>query len=57
MKLHIILRRGDPHSEIENEETPGDKPCGPVSTMYHLRGLVVHSGQSSGGHYYFIQLK
>jgi len=51
-----------PHSDDSDEEkekkTPGDKPGGRVSTKYRLRGLVVHSGQASGGHYYsFIQLK
>lgn len=25
---------------------------GEVSTQYLLRGIVVHSGQASGGHYY-----
>ena len=30
----------------------------PVSTTYRLRGIVVHSGQASGGHYYsFIHMK
>ena len=48
-----------PHSEDEKEKkTPGDEPNEEVSTKYRLRGLVVHSGQASGGHYYsFIQLK
>ena len=48
-----------PHSEDEKEKkTPGDEPNEDVSTKYRLRGLVVHSGQASGGHYYsFIQLK
>ena len=48
-----------PLSEDEKEKkTPGDEPNEEVSTKYRLRGLVVHSGQASGGHYYsFIQLK
>ena len=42
----------------EVKRTPGDEPGGGVSTQYRLRGIVVHSGQASGGHYYsFIQLK
>ena len=29
-----------------------------MSTTYRLRGIVVHSGQASGGHYYsFIHIK
>ena len=37
---------------------PGDRPETPVSTHYHLRGIVVHSGQASGGHYYsFIRVR
>ena len=28
------------------------------TTKYHLKGIVVHSGQASGGHYYsFIHVK
>lgn len=37
---------------------PGDEPGEGVSTKYRLRGIVVHSGQASGGHYYsFIQVR
>ncbi len=44
--------------EKEVVKTPGDEPGGGVSTKYRLRGVVVHSGQASGGHYYsFIHLR
>ena len=37
---------------------PGDEPGQGVSSKYRLRGVVVHSGQASGGHYYsFIYLR
>lgn len=37
---------------------PGDEPGPDVSSKYRLRGVVVHSGQASGGHYYsFIYLR
>ena len=58
-KLFYFLGEEIPLSEDEKEKkTPGDEPNEEVSTKYRLRGLVVHSGQASGGHYYsFIQLK
>jgi len=34
----------------ENEE--GEEKCEASSTKYQLIGVVVHSGQASGGHYY-----
>ncbi len=34
----------------ENEEI--DEMAGSVCTKYRLVGVVVHSGQASGGHYY-----
>ena len=34
----------------ENEEI--DEKAGTVCTKYRLVGVVVHSGQASGGHYY-----
>ncbi len=34
----------------ENEEI--DEKAGTVCTKYGLVGVVVHSGQASGGHYY-----
>lgn len=34
----------------ENEE--GEEKCETGSTKYQLIGVVVHSGQASGGHYY-----
>ena len=34
----------------ENEE--GEEKCEAGSTKYQLIGVVVHSGQASGGHYY-----
>ena len=45
-------------SKEEDKKTPGDEPGEGVSTKYRLRGIVVHSGQASGGHYYsFIQMR
>jgi len=42
----------------EKKSRPGDEPGQGVSTKYRLRGVVVHSGQASGGHYYsFIYLR
>ncbi|XP_065177789.1 probable ubiquitin carboxyl-terminal hydrolase FAF-X isoform X1 [Sycon ciliatum] len=44
--------------EIRCEVANGDKaadssePAGPPCTRYRLAGLIVHSGQASGGHYY-----
>ncbi|CAI8002162.1 Probable ubiquitin carboxyl-terminal hydrolase FAF-X [Geodia barretti] len=47
-----------PSPEETEQKIPGDKPETPVSTHYHLRGIVVHSGQASGGHYYsFIRVR
>ena len=47
-----------PIPEDTEQKMPGDKPERPVSTRYHLRGIVVHSGQASGGHYYsFIRMR
>lgn len=44
--------------EKEEQGSPGDEPGEGVSTKYRLRGVVVHSGQASGGHYYsFINLR
>ncbi len=44
--------------EKESQASPGDEPGGGVSSKYRLRGVVVHSGQASGGHYYsFINLR
>lgn len=44
--------------EVKEVQTPGDEPGEGVSTKYRLRGVVVHSGQASGGHYYsFINLR
>lgn len=44
--------------EKEVAGTPGDEPREGVSTKYRLRGVVVHSGQASGGHYYsFVYLR
>jgi uncharacterized UBP type Zn finger protein len=50
---------GSKTKEEEKEtRSPGDEPGEGVSTKYRLRGVVVHSGQASGGHYYsFINLK
>ena len=43
----------------EGKKNPGTgEKENPGSSKYKLRGVVVHSGQASGGHYYsFIQLK
>ena len=51
---------GDSGKEEEDDKKsrPGDEPSLGVSTTYRLRGVVVHSGQASGGHYYsFIYLR
>lgn len=49
---------GEGKSKDEDKKTPGDEPGEGVSTKYRLRGIVVHSGQASGGHYYsFIQMR
>ena len=34
------------------EDGEGDMVTAPSCTLYHLTGIVVHSGQASGGHYY-----
>lgn len=50
-------------SENESEEGEGKKVKGEeeeeeASKKYKLRGIVVHSGQASGGHYYsFIHIR
>lgn len=49
---------GKKTEEEKKESRPGDEPGKGVSTNYRLRGVVVHSGQASGGHYYsFIYLR
>lgn len=49
---------GEGKNKEEDKKTPGDEPSEGVSTKYRLRGIVVHSGQASGGHYYsFIQIR
>lgn len=49
---------GEGKSKEDDKKTPGDEPGEGVSTKYRLRGIVVHSGQASGGHYYsFIQIR
>ena len=51
---------GDEKEKDKEKEAsrPGDEPGQGVSTRYRLRGVVVHSGQASGGHYYsFIYLR
>ncbi len=62
-KLAESEENGEGSKKTKEEEkevlkTPGDEPgCG-VSTQYRLRGVVVHSGQASGGHYYsFVRLR
>ena len=50
----------DSHVFQEEEEKgpTNEEPEGPVSTYYKLKGIVVHSGQASGGHYYsYIQIR
>jgi ubiquitin carboxyl-terminal hydrolase 9/24 len=44
----------DSENEEKGEEKEKEKesPPEPVSTHYKLRGIIVHSGQASGGHYY-----
>lgn len=45
-------------SEETDEKLPGDKPVPHVNTHYHLRGVVVHNGDGSGGRYYsFIRMR
>ncbi|XP_067668544.1 ubiquitin carboxyl-terminal hydrolase 9X-like [Haliotis asinina] len=39
-------------AKIEGEIIDGDLDENPQSTKYKLIGVVVHSGQASGGHYY-----
>lgn len=59
MALVINLGEEIPDSE-EKKSDSGDKAVEDESatTMYRLRGVVVHSGQASGGHYYsFIRVK
>uniref|UniRef100_A0A7E4W3S7 USP domain-containing protein n=1 Tax=Panagrellus redivivus TaxID=6233 RepID=A0A7E4W3S7_PANRE len=34
------------------EANPNDTPCASEAIMYRLRGVVVHSGEAHGGHYY-----
>lgn len=34
--------------EVDYEDSENSKQC----TKYQLSGIVVHSGQASGGHYY-----
>ncbi len=49
---------GNMDSGDKPSNTPGDEPGDGVSTKYRLKGIVVHSGQASGGHYYsFIQVR
>lgn len=52
-------KKADKEKGVDKEESrPGDEPGKGVSTKYRLRGVVVHSGQASGGHYYsFIYLR
>ena len=53
-----LSNEGEGKSKEEDKKTPGDEPGEGVSTKYRLRGIVVHSGQASGGHYYsFIQIR
>ncbi len=63
-KLLRSMSTGEGSEEEKTKEeekvvrTPGDEPGEGVSSEYRLRGVVVHSGQASGGHYYsFIRLR
>ena len=40
--------KGDQEKENKDGHDDDDEDC----TFYRLRGIVVHSGQASGGHYY-----
>lgn len=52
------MSSGNLDSGDKPSSTPGDEPGVGVSTKYRLKGIVVHSGQASGGHYYsFIQVR
>ena len=56
--IYICTGEEIPIPEDSDQKMPGDRPEHPVSTHYHLRGIVVHSGQASGGHYYsFIRMR
>ena len=48
-RVFVLPRSGEAIAD-ENEE--GDEKSDNVSTKYQLVGVVVHSGQASGGHYY-----
>jgi len=41
-----------PGEAITDENEEGEEKCESGSTKYQLIGVVVHSGQASGGHYY-----
>ena len=44
-------------SKKESEESV-EKDDASIGTQYRLRGILVHSGQASGGHYYsFMHVK
>ena len=60
MYMYMCFVSGEeiPIPENPDNKIPGDKPEPHVSTHYRLRGIVVHSGQASGGHYYsFIRMR
>ena len=45
-------RCDDKISDRDKDEDDESKQEKPGSTVYNLVGVVVHSGQASGGHYY-----
>ena len=56
--LFVCTGENIPIPEDNDQKMPGDRPEQPVGTNYNLRGIVVHSGQASGGHYYsFIRMR
>ena len=47
-----------PDTNEEKKENEDEEKQVPMLTKYRLRGILVHSGQASGGHYYsFINVK
>ena len=44
--------KGDKEKEDKNGSNDDDVDDDDDGTFYRLRGIVVHSGQASGGHYY-----
>ena len=57
--MYYYFRLGEeiPDSETKESDTKEAETTS-ATTSYRLRGIVVHSGQASGGHYYsFIRVR